>query len=187
MLKVQTTWRIQVVALELHHDFPMQGQPWWLGHGLGHVLGNLRTCGGRRLPSCTSPSCRRLSDGWIDRSPLLGRPMGCIYALEEPWGVLHLALYEIFLGREGNLVSIKSASSRFSWLAALPCRHHIFQVRTPNNANSASRLCATKLCPTKVFIGFLRYEEKIPKTQPRKIICLISDWLRSRDFGGHIS
>jgi hypothetical protein len=31
----------------------------------------------------------------------------------EPWGMLHLALHKIFLGREGNLVSIKSASSRF--------------------------------------------------------------------------
>jgi hypothetical protein len=49
-----------------------------------------------------------LMNGWMDGSPLLGRPRGCIYALGEPWGVLHLALDEIFLGREGNLVSIKS-------------------------------------------------------------------------------
>jgi hypothetical protein len=39
---------------------------------------------------------------------------GYIYAFGESWGVLHLAFHEIFLGREGNLVSIKSASSRFS-------------------------------------------------------------------------
>jgi hypothetical protein len=50
--------------------------------------------------------------------------------------VLYLSLHEIFLGREGNLVSIKSASSRFSWFAALPCRHHISHVWTPNNENS---------------------------------------------------
>jgi hypothetical protein len=49
-----------------------------------------------------------------------------------------------------------------------------------------SRLCATKLSPTLVFIGFLRKKDKIPK-QPQKIIRLISDWLCSRDFGGHIS
>jgi hypothetical protein len=78
--------------------------------------------------------------------------------------VLHLPLYEIFLGREGNLVSIKSGSSRFSWFTALPCRHHISHVRTPNNANSVSRLCATKLYPTLVFCGFLRNEDKILKT-----------------------
>jgi hypothetical protein len=155
MLKVQTTWQIQVTAPELHHGFTTQGQPWWLGHGLGHLLGNSRTCGGRRLPLGASPSCRRLSDDWMDRSPLLGHPRGCIYALGEPWGVLQFALHEIFLGGEGNLVSINSASSRFSWFAALPCGRHISHVRTPNNANSVSRLCATKLYPTLVFIGFL--------------------------------
>jgi hypothetical protein len=91
----------------------------------------------------------------MDRSPLLGRPRGCIYALGEPWGVLQFALHEIFFGREGNLVSINSASSIFSWFAALSCGRKISHVRTPNNANSVSRLCATKLYPTLVFIGFL--------------------------------
>jgi hypothetical protein len=165
---------IKAWALELHHDFTTQGQPWRLGHSLSHLLCNSRTCGGRRLPLGASPSCRRLSDEWIDRSPLLGRPRGCIYALREPWGVLQLALHEIVLRREGNLVSIKSASSRFSWFAALPCQHHISHVRTPNNANSVSILCATRLSTTLVFIGFLGNEYKIPK-QTRKIICLISD------------
>jgi hypothetical protein len=95
---------IKALAPELHHGFTMQG----------HLLGNLRTCGGRRLPPGASSSCRQLSDEWMDQSPLLWRPRGCIYAFGEPWGVLHLPLYEIFLGREGNLVSIKSGSSRFS-------------------------------------------------------------------------
>jgi hypothetical protein len=119
----------------------------------------------------------------MDRSPLLGRPKGCIYALGEPWGVLHHALHKIFLRREGNLVSIKSALSRFSWFAALPFRNHISHVRTPNNANSVSRLCATKLSPTLVFIGFLGNEDKSPK-QPRKIICLISDMSAQLAFRG---
>jgi hypothetical protein len=66
MLKVQTTWRIQVAAPELHHGFTTQGQPWRLGHGLGHILGNSRTCGGRRLPPGASPSCRQLSDECMD-------------------------------------------------------------------------------------------------------------------------
>ena len=79
-------------------------------------------------------------------------------------GVFHLALHEIFLGREANLVSIKSASSRFSCFAALPCRCHISYVQTLNNANSVSRLCATKVSPTLVFIAFLGNEDKIPKT-----------------------
>jgi hypothetical protein len=53
-------------ALELHHGFTTQGQPWRLGHGLGHLLDNSRTCGGRRLAPGASPSCRRLSDEWMD-------------------------------------------------------------------------------------------------------------------------
>jgi hypothetical protein len=92
---------------------------------------------------------------------ILGHLGGCIYVLGVPWGVLHLALHEILLGREANLDSIKSASSRFPWFAALPCRHHIAHVRTPNNANSMSRLCATKLYSTLVFIYFLGNEDKI--------------------------
>jgi hypothetical protein len=169
---------IKAWAPEIHHDFTTQSQPWQLGHGLGHLLGNSRTCGGHRLPPDASPSCRRLSNEWMDRSPLLGRPRGCIYDLGEPW-----ALYEIFLGREGNLVSIKSASSRFSWFIALPYRHHISHVRTPNNANSVSRLCATELSSTLVDIGFLRNEDKILKTASKDNL---SDFglTGSRDFGG---
>jgi hypothetical protein len=93
---------------------------------------------------------------------------GCIYAFWESWGVLNLALHEILLGREANLVSINSVSSRFSWFAALPCWHNISHVRTPNNANSVSRLCATKLAPTLVFIVFLRNEDKIPQNSLRR-------------------
>jgi hypothetical protein len=44
----------------------MQGQPWQLWHGLGHLLGNSRTCSGRRLPPSASPSCRWLSNEWMD-------------------------------------------------------------------------------------------------------------------------
>jgi hypothetical protein len=42
---------IQGMAPVLQHGFTTQGQPWQLGHGLGHLLGNSRTCGGRWLPS----------------------------------------------------------------------------------------------------------------------------------------
>jgi hypothetical protein len=94
---------------------------------------------------------------------ILGRLGGCIYVLGVPWGVLHLALHEILLGREANLVSIKPASSRFSWFTALPYRRHISHVRTPNKANSVPRLCATKLFSTLVFISFLENEDKISK------------------------
>jgi hypothetical protein len=95
---------------------------------------------------------------------ILGCLGGCIYVLGVPCGVLHLALHEIRLGREANLVSIKSASSRFFWFVALPCRRHISHARTLNNANSVSRLCATKLSSTFVFISFLGNEDKISKS-----------------------
>jgi hypothetical protein len=91
-------------------------------------------------------------------------PKGVYLCLGEPWGVLHLALHDIFLGREGNLVSIKSASSRFSWCTALPCRHHISHVRTPNNTNSVSWLYGTKCSPTLVFISFFENENNISKS-----------------------
>ena len=113
--------------------------------GLSHLLGTLED-----LRQLSSPSSLSLG--------------GCIYALGEPWGVFHLALYEIYFGREANSVSIKSASSRFFCFAALLCRRHISYVRTLNNANSVCRLCATKLSPTLVFIAFLENEDKIPKT-----------------------
>jgi hypothetical protein len=95
---------------------------------------------------------------------ILGRLGGCICVLGVPWGVLHLALHEILLGREASLVSMKSASSRFSWFAALPCRRYISHVRTPNNANSVSRLCVTKLSSTLELISFLGNEDKISKS-----------------------
>jgi hypothetical protein len=122
---------IKAWSPELHHGFTTQGQPWRLGHGVGHLLGNSRTCGGRQLPPSASPSFRWLSNEWMDRFPLVGRPRGCIYALVEPWGVLHLALHEIFLGRDGNLISIKSASSRLSWFIVFPFRHHISHAWSP--------------------------------------------------------
>jgi hypothetical protein len=93
----------------------------------------------------------------------LGAQGGCIYALGEPWGALYLPFHEIFLEREANLVSIKSASPRYSCFAALPFRRHISHVQTPNNANSVSKLCGTKLSSTLVFIGFLGDEDKTPK------------------------
>jgi hypothetical protein len=163
MLKVQTTWQIQVAALELHHDLTTQCQPWRLGHGLGHLLGNSRTCGGRQLPPNASPSCQRLSDEWMNRSLFLGHPRGCIYALGESWGVLHLASHEVFLGREGNLVPTKSASSRLSYFVSLPCQCHISHIRTPNNAILVSWLYVMKFPPTLVFIAFLGNEDKISK------------------------
>jgi hypothetical protein len=89
---------IKTWASELHHGFTSQGQPWRLGHGLGHLLGNSRTCDDRRLPPGASPSCQRLSNDWMNQSPLLGRPRGFIYALGEPWVELPLAFHEILLG-----------------------------------------------------------------------------------------
>jgi hypothetical protein len=94
-----------------------------------------------------------------------------------PWGSLGHAptcLVRDLPWERRELGFHKITSSRFSWFAALPCQHHISHVRTPNNANSVSRLCAMKLSQTLVFIGFLGNKYKIPK-QPRKIICLISD------------
>jgi hypothetical protein len=39
-------------ALELHHGFTTQGQPWRLGHGLGHLLVSVR----KVVPTLTSKS-----------------------------------------------------------------------------------------------------------------------------------
>jgi hypothetical protein len=64
---------IKAWAPELHHGFTTQGQPWRLGHGLGHLLDNSRTCGGRRLPPGASPSCWWLSDEWMDVAAIGGR------------------------------------------------------------------------------------------------------------------
>jgi hypothetical protein len=33
---------IKAWALEIHHGFTTQDQPWRVGHGLGHLLGNSR-------------------------------------------------------------------------------------------------------------------------------------------------
>jgi hypothetical protein len=62
------SWRIQGTAPELHHGFTTQGQPWRLGSSLSHLLGNLRTCGGRRLPPSASPRVSgSLMNGWMWR------------------------------------------------------------------------------------------------------------------------
>jgi hypothetical protein len=51
----------------LYHTSPRAWpKPWWLGHGLSHLLGNSTTRNGRRLPTGASPSSRRLSDEWMD-------------------------------------------------------------------------------------------------------------------------
>jgi hypothetical protein len=123
----------------------------------------------------------------MDRSPLLGRPRGCIYALGEPWGVLHLALHKIFLGRDGNLVSIKSASSRLSCFVALLCRRHISHVWTPNNANSVSWFYGTKFPPTLVFIAFLGNEDKISKSALENNMFWFRTDCATEISGGHIS
>jgi hypothetical protein len=116
----------------------------------------------------------------------LGEPRG-LYLY--PWGalgVLHLALHEIFLGRAANLVSINSASSRFSWFATLPCRHHISHVQTSELQIMQIR------CPDYVprsylqlWYSWLSLEMKIrsPK-QPRKIISPISDLSTQQVFRG---
>jgi hypothetical protein len=41
----------------------------------------------------------------ISGDSLMNGCQGCIYVLGVPWGVIHLALHEIRLGREANLVS----------------------------------------------------------------------------------
>jgi hypothetical protein len=69
-------------------------------HGLG-VLLLVVISGGSSMNGCQ----------WVT---ILGLLVGSIYVLRVSWGVLHVALHEILLGREANLVSIKSASSRFS-------------------------------------------------------------------------
>jgi hypothetical protein len=56
------------MAPELQHGFTTQGQPWWLGSSLSHLLGNLRTCGGRQLPPGASPRVSgSLMNGWMWR------------------------------------------------------------------------------------------------------------------------
>jgi hypothetical protein len=98
--------------------------------------------------------------------------------------VLYLALHEIFLEREANLVSIKSASPRpIYYFIALPCRRHVSHVWTPNNAISVSKLCGTKLASTLLIIGFLGNEDKIPKTALEDNL-LISDLSVQQVFRG---
>jgi hypothetical protein len=100
----------------LHHA----GQTMVSRHGLGHLLGNSRTCGGRRLPPGASPSSRRLSDEWMDRSPSLGAqevvfmPLGALrrappcLVRDLPWerrelGFHKISLVQIFLIRNPSL------------------------------------------------------------------------------------
>jgi hypothetical protein len=130
-----------------------------------------------RRPSASSRCFSFVSAAlwWMDRSiSPPWAPKGLYLCPWEPWGVLHLALHEIFLRREGNLVSIKLASSRFSRFAALSCWHHISHVRTPNNANSVSRCVPRNYL--QLWYSFVSLETMIrsPK-HTRKTICLISD------------
>jgi hypothetical protein len=131
--------------------------------GLSHLLGTLEDL---RRPLASFGVSTSFGGSLVNGSqwfPFLGRLGVCIYTLGESWGVLQLTLHEIFLGREANLVFINSALSKFSLFAALPCRHHISHVRTPNNANSVSRLCATKLSSTLVFISFFGTKIRFPQ------------------------
>jgi hypothetical protein len=107
---------IKAWALELHHDFTTHGQPWRPGHGLGHLLGNSRTCGGRRfLPVLLLRVGGSLMNGWIDH-PSLGAqrvvhmPLGALgssptcLAQDLPWerrelGFHKISLVQIFLVR----------------------------------------------------------------------------------------
>jgi hypothetical protein len=91
-------------------------------------------------------------------------------SLGVPWGVLHLNLHEILLGREADLVYIKSVSSRFSWFAALPCRRlsptyglQIMQIRCPG--------CVQRNY-LQLWYSFISLETKIRSPNwPWKIIC----------------
>jgi hypothetical protein len=59
---------IKAWALELHHGFTTQGQPWCLGHGLGHLLGNLRlVVAVVFLPVLLLRVGDSLMDGWMWR------------------------------------------------------------------------------------------------------------------------
>jgi hypothetical protein len=124
----------------------------------------LATSSSNSLPHLAAAVFGRMASvEWFVRwVTILGCLGGCMYVLGVPLGMLHLALHETLLGREANLVSIKSA--RFSWFVVLPCQRHISHVRTPNNANSVCRLCATKLSSTLVFISFLKNEYKVSKS-----------------------
>jgi hypothetical protein len=95
----------------------------------------------------------------------IGRPRGYIYALGKPWGVPYLALHSCTRSswERSKLSFHKISLAQIFLFAALPCRHHISYVHTPNNANSVSTLCGTKLYSTLVFIGFLGNKDKIPK------------------------
>jgi hypothetical protein len=97
--------------------------------------------------------------------------------------VPYLTLHEIFLEREANLVSIKSASPRFSCFAALladiishTSRLQIMQIRCLN-------------CVEKIYLQlwyalvFLETNMRSPKW-PRKIIYLISDLSAKQAFRG---
>jgi hypothetical protein len=52
-------------APEIHYGFTTLGQPWRLGHDIGHLLGISGTCGGRRLRStCLLLFGTSLMNGW---------------------------------------------------------------------------------------------------------------------------
>jgi hypothetical protein len=55
-------------APELYHGFTTHGQPWRLGHGLHHLLGNSRTRDDRRLPpGALLHVSGSLMNGWLWR------------------------------------------------------------------------------------------------------------------------
>jgi hypothetical protein len=81
---------------------------------LSHLLGTLEDLRRSSASFGVSPSFGGSLVNGSEWFPLLEHLGVCIYTLGESWGVLHLTLHEIFLGREANLVSINSASSRFS-------------------------------------------------------------------------
>jgi hypothetical protein len=82
--------------------------------GLSHLLGTLEDLRRPLASFGVSPSFGGSLVNGSQWFPFLGHLGVCIYTLGESWGVLNLTLHEIFLGRETNLASINSASSRFS-------------------------------------------------------------------------
>jgi hypothetical protein len=60
---------IKACALELHHGFTTQGQPWRLGHVLGNLVGNSRTCDACWFPPVLLLRVSgSLMNGWMWRS-----------------------------------------------------------------------------------------------------------------------
>jgi hypothetical protein len=95
---------IKAWAPELHRGFTTQGQPWQLGHVLGHLLGNSRTCGGVRfLPVLLFRVGSSLMNGSIDHPSLYLCPWGVLgrappyLARGLPWERRELDLHKISL------------------------------------------------------------------------------------------